>query len=118
MACSRSSCNEKPATLASPKPIPGDTVSQGEAIYVVRNTQDITILPPGEDVVIQFAAKFSGRLDFAGNRFASILDLYYSRDPNRTRLTRSDPDNPESLLAYEFDDFDQLGFNLTLQAKF
>ncbi len=106
---------ELPATLKSPKPIPGDLVSLGEATYVVRGEGDITILPPGEDAVPQFAAKFTGRLDFANNHFASILDIYYSRDPNRTRLSRSGPDD---LLEYEFDDFDQLGFNLTLQARF
>jgi hypothetical protein len=106
---------EQPATLSSPKPVPGDTVSTGEAVYVVRGEGDITILPPGEDVKPQFAGKLTGRLDFADDYFATILDIYYSYDQNRTRLERAGPDD---LLEYKFDDFSQLGFNLTLQAKF
>jgi hypothetical protein len=110
---------ELPATITSPKPIAEieqeGTRGDGEAVYVVRGQGDYTILPFGEDVVVQFAAKLTSRLDFADNNFASILDIYYSRDPNRTRGRQSGPDEQ---FEYKFDDFDQLGFNLTLQAKF
>ena len=72
------------------------------------------ILPPGEDALPQFALKFTGRLDFAES-FAALADVYYSRDPNQTRLVR---EGPEDLLEREFGEFNQLGFNFTLQAKF
>ena len=42
-------------------------------------------------------------------------DVYYSYDPNQTRLQRS---GPEDTFNYEFGEFNQLGVNLTLQAKF
>jgi hypothetical protein len=105
-----------PASLRTPTgAIPGDTVEGGgESTAVIRNEGDITILPPGEDVLPQFALKFTGRLDFAES-FAALADIYYSRDPNQTRLVR---DDPEGLLMREFGEFNQLGVNLTLQAKF
>ena len=74
----------------------------GKSTAVIRNEGDITILPPDEDVLPQWALKFTGRLDF-------------SRDPNQTRLVREGPDD---LLKREFGEFNQLGFNFTLQAKF
>ena len=60
------------------------------------------------------ALKLTGRLDFAES-FAALTDVYYTRDPNQTRLTRNDPEAP---LRREFGEFNQLGFNFTLQAKF
>jgi hypothetical protein len=99
----------------TPSVSPGDTVDgDGTSTAVVRNEGDITILPPGEDVLPQFALKFTGRLDFAES-FAALADIYYSRDPNQTRLVREGPDD---LLMREFGEFNQLGFNFTLQAKF
>jgi hypothetical protein len=105
-----------PASLTTPTGvIPGDTVDGGgTSTAVVRNEGDITILPPGEDVLPQFALKLTGRLDFAES-FAALADIYYSRDPNQTRLVREGPDD---LLMREFGEFNQLGFNFTLQAKF
>lgn len=105
-----------PASLTTPTGvIPGDMVEgEGTSTAVIRNEGDITILPPGEDVLPQFALKFAGRLDFAES-FAALADIYYSRDPNQTRLVREGPDD---LLMREFGEFNQLGFNFTLQAKF
>ena len=105
-----------PASLTTPTgAIPGDMVEGGgTSTAVVRNEGDITILPPGEDVLPQFALKLTGRLDFAES-FAALADIYYSRDPNQTRLVRDNPDEP---LMREFGEFNQLGFNFTLQAKF
>jgi hypothetical protein len=107
---------EIPATLTTPTGvIPGDTVpGEGTSTAVIRDEGDITILPPGEDVAPQLAAKFTGRLDFA-EFFAALLDVYYSYDPNQTRLRR---DGPDDLLRREFGEFNQLGINVTLQAKF
>jgi len=107
---------DMPATLQTPTgAIPGDMVDgMGESTAVVRNEGDIVVLPPGEDALPQLALKFTGRLDFADS-FAALTDVYYVRDPNQTRLVR---DDPESELMREFGEFNQLGFNFTLQAKF
>ena len=47
--------------------------------------------------------------------FAALVDVYFTYDPNQTRLVRNDA---EELFEYEFGDFNQLGTNVTLQAKF
>ncbi|HET6611096.1 MAG TPA: hypothetical protein VFG83_03875, partial [Kofleriaceae bacterium] len=80
---------DKPATLTTPTGvIPGDTVEGGgTTTAVIRNEGDITILPEGEDALPQFAVKFRGRLNFS-EYFASIVEAYYSYDPNESRLRR------------------------------
>lgn len=105
-----------PSTLTTPTGmLPGDTVpGSGTSTAVIRGENDITILPENESAQLQMAAKFTARLDFA-EYFASILDIYYSYDPNQTRLRR---DGPDDLLRREFGEFNQLGINVTLQAKF
>jgi hypothetical protein len=107
---------DMPSTLTTPTGvIPGDPVGgSGEATAVVREEGDITILPEGEEAAAQFAFKLTGRLDFS-EYFASLVDVYYSYDPNQTRLRR---EGPEDLLEREFGEFNQLGVNVTLQAKF
>lgn len=107
---------DMPATLTTPTGVvPGDTVpGSGESTAIIRSVDDITILPEGESAQPQIAAKFTGRLDFA-EYFAALLDVYYSYDPNQTRLRR---DGPDDLLEREFGEFNQLGINITLQAKF
>ncbi len=108
---------EQPATLTSPTGIPGETGQLGESTAVIRNNGSqtiITVLPPGESAVPQVALKTSGQLDF-GDIYAALVDIYYSYDGNQTRLTRT---GPEDLFQYEFGELNQLGFNITLQAKF
>lgn len=108
---------ELPATLTSPSGIPGDTTAMGESTAVIRNNGQstiITILPEGEEVAAQIATKVSAQLDF-GEIYSALVDVYYSYDPNQTRLTR---DGPEDLFEYEFGEFNQLGVNATLQARF
>lgn len=108
---------EQPATLTTPSGIPGDTTGAGESTAVIRNNGQqtiITVLPKGETAVPQFALKLSGQLDF-GDIYAALVDVYYSYDGNQTRLRRN---GPEGLFEYEFGEFNQLGANITLQAKF
>jgi hypothetical protein len=116
---------ELPAALTTPAGIPGDTAATGESTAVIRNNGQqtiITVLPQrmvngelkGEERAAQFALKGSAQLDF-GDIYAALLDVYYSYDPNQTRLTR---DDAEDTFEYEFGEFNQLGVNLTLQAKF
>lgn len=109
---------ELPATLTSPTGVPGDTtMGSGRSTAVIRNnggTTLINVLPDGEEAAASFAVKGSGQLDF-GEVYAALLDIYYVYDPNQTRLRRA---GPEDLFEYEFGEFNQLGVNLTLQAKF
>jgi hypothetical protein len=108
---------ELPATLKTPAGIPGDTAARGESTAVIRNNGQqtiITVLPAGKSAVPQVALKASGQLDF-GDIYAALVDIYYSYDGNQTRLKRN---GPEGLFEYEFGEFNQLGFNITLQAKF
>jgi hypothetical protein len=106
---------DMPATLTTPNALPGVT-ELGRTTAVVRNngTLLITILPEDEDAVPAYAAKFTARLDF-GEVFAAIADVYFVRDENATRLVR---ETPESPLAFTFGEFNQLGMNFTLQARF
>lgn len=109
---------EKPAAFTTPKAFPGDLAgATGESTSVVRGPDELpTTLPAGEKVLRMYAFKLTSRLDFANN-FATLLDIYYSYDPNRTRLRR---DDAEDQFEYEFDEdnFHQLGFNFSLQARF
>jgi hypothetical protein len=110
---------ERPATLTSPSGVPGDTTDNpsGTSTAVIRNNGQqtlITILPPGEKAVEQLAVKFSGQVNF-GKLYAALVDVYYSYDGNNTQLQRG---GPEDVFQYKFGQFNQLGMNVTLQAKF
>ena len=107
---------DKPATLTSPNGIPGFTTS-GKSTAVFRNNNIdtlITILPQGKDVVPQFAVKQTTKLDF-GEVFSALLEIYYSYDGNTTRFTRTGPEAP---LEFVFGNFNQLGVNASLLARF
>ncbi|MBK9031578.1 MAG: hypothetical protein IPL61_09635 [Myxococcales bacterium] len=107
---------ELPATLTTPTGLPG-TQMTGKSTAVIRNNGSdtiITVLPAGETAAPSYAFKLSGQYDF-GQVFAALVDVYFLYDPNQTRLVRNDA---ESLFEYEFGDFNQLGTNVTLQAKF
>ncbi len=109
---------ELPATLTSPTGIPGDTtMGSGRSTYVIRNNGGqtlINVLPNNEEAAPSYAIKTSGQLDF-GDVYAALLDVYYVYDPNQTRYRRGGPDD---LFQYDFGEFNQLGVNLTLQARF
>lgn len=108
---------ELPATIKSMTGIPGDTAATGTSTAVIRNNGQqtlITVLPTGETRAAQLAFKGSGQIDF-GDIYSALVDVYFSYDPNQTRLTRS---GPEDTFKYEFGEFNQLGVNLTLQARF
>ena len=116
---------EKPATLTSPIGIPGgDTGVTGKSTAVIRNNNIdtiITILPTGKDVVPQFALKGTVKVDFA-KMYSALLEVFYSYDGNTTTYARANcpagqvcPDNP---FEYVFAQFNQLGINATLQARF
>jgi hypothetical protein len=112
---------EQPATLTSQKGIPGGmTGVTGESTAVIRNNNIdtlITILPQGERAVPQVATKVWTRLDF-GAIYSALLEVFYSYDGNVTRYQRVDEGNPESPFEFVFGNFNQLGVNLTVQARF
>jgi hypothetical protein len=110
---------EKPATLTSPKGIPG-AETQGTSTTVIRNNNIdtlITILPAGEDAIPQFAVKGSAKLDFA-RIFSALFEVFYSYDGNQTRYRRTCSDPDQCPFEYDFGEFNQLGVNATLQARF
>ncbi len=111
---------DKPATLTSPKGIPGDTVSMGTSTAVIRNNNIdtlITILPEGQTAVPQLALKGTTKIDFA-RVFTALLEVFYSYDGNQTRFARECSDPESCALKYKFGELNQLGVNVTLQARF
>jgi len=112
---------EKPATLKSPQGIPGaQSGATGTSTAVVRNNNVdtlITILPAGQDAVLQYALKTTAKLDFA-KIFSAVVEVFYSRDGNQTRYRRACSDPEQCPLEYQFGEFNQLGVNVTLQARF
>jgi hypothetical protein len=121
---------DKPATLTSEKGVPGGmTGVVGESTAVIRNNNIdtlITILPADCDdgagfapceAVPQLATKGFVKLDF-GRVYTALLEVFYSYDGNVTRYRRVDVGDPESPFEFQFGDFNQLGINATLQARF
>ena len=82
---------------------------------MVRNESSRTVLPPGTDVVPVWAIKGTLRKDF-GDVFSALLDVYYQYDPNTVRYDRTSSEG--SFNIAELATFDQLGFDITLQARF
>ena len=109
-----------PATFSPPSgatlpELCGNTMGSlcSSSTLVVRGEGDYSILPVGKSAVPVFAAKLIAREDFL-EFFSVLLDLYYTRDANQTRLTKG-------MSGEQLRDFsrpDQLGFNLSLQARF
>jgi len=112
---------EKPATLTSPKGIPGAQIdAMGTSTAVIRNNNIdtlITILPAGKDAVAQIALKATAKVDFA-KIFSALVEVFYSYDGNQTRYVRTCSDPQQCPFAYVFGQFNQLGLNATLQARF
>ena len=112
---------DKPATLTSPKGIPGAaTDAMGTSTAVVRNNNIdtlITILPAGQKAVAQLALKGTAKVDFA-KIFSAVLEVFYSYDGNQTRYQRTCSEPDTCPFEYVFGNFNQLGVNATLQARF
>jgi hypothetical protein len=113
---------ELPATLTTPKGIPGQAIGAGAgtSTAVIRNNNIdtlITILPPGEDALPQTAIKGTAKIDF-GRVYAAVFEMFYSYDPNQTRYSRVCEDPENCAFSYQPGQFNQLGINVTLQARF
>jgi hypothetical protein len=103
-----------PATLETPTAagVPGNLTDS--ATLVVRNESDRTPLPAGESVAAIMAIKANLKFDLAES-FTAFGEVYFQYDPNQVRYNR---DDPEDTFGVEFGNFNQLGFNVTLQARF
>jgi hypothetical protein len=110
---------ERPATLTTPKGIPG-AATVGQSTAVVRNNNIdtlITILPPDTDALPQTAIKGTAKIDF-GRIYSAVLEVFYSYDPNQTTFSRECDDPETCALEYVPGEYNQLGVNATLQARF
>jgi hypothetical protein len=113
---------DRPATLSSPKEVPG-LMGSADSTAVFRNNNIdtlVSILPPGKEAFVMVAGKASAKIDF-GRIFSTLLEVFYVYDPNQTTYERdpacaSDPD--QCNFNYVFADSRQLGINATLQARF
>ena len=116
---------EKPATLTSPSGIAGGgTSAMGTSTAVIRNNNIdtiITILPIGKDAAPQLALKANAKLTF-GRIYSALFEVFYSYDPNTTRYQRAGCTDtqacPDQPFEFKFGNFNQLGINATLQARF
>jgi hypothetical protein len=112
---------QQPASFLAPKgqtiqgPLMGNTGStlSSAAAIVVRREGDFSILPQGKDPLPLAAAKLEIREDFL-EWFAAILQVYYQYDPNQTTLGKNSDGTSERFFSHP----NQLGFNITLQARY
>ncbi len=118
---------ERPASYTPPNgqtisgPLQGNTggTLTTSATIVVRNEGDLSILPQTDAAghhlyeVPIVAAKAELREDFL-EWFAVILQVYYQDDGNQTHLVKA----PDGTSLREFNHPNQIGFNLTLQARY
>ena len=123
---------DRPANYTPPNgsvPMPGQGLCQStgdggpqctNSTIVVYGAGNYSILPAGQTAVPIYAAKVQMREDFL-DFFAAILDVYTQFDQNQTHLVKQpDPTNPAGFIEKRafVSQSAQLGFNLTLQARF
>jgi hypothetical protein len=113
---------ERPATFTPPagQTLPaaitgntGSVAGSTTATIVVRNEGDFSILPNKASEVPLVATKLELREDFL-EYFAAIFQMYYQHDANQTHLTKAS----DGTSIRDFNHPDQLGFNITLQARY
>jgi hypothetical protein len=80
---------------------------------VVRDVNQLSILPTGYDALPIYSAKTTFRWDLS-EYVAAIGELYYTKDPNRTSFK----DDVTGIAQPSFEKEDALGFNVILQARF
>jgi hypothetical protein len=108
---------QQPAAYTGPDTnLGGNTPSPGligRRTVVVRDVNLLSILPTDYDPVPIFSAKATFRWDLSES-VASIGELYYTRDPNRTTFK----DDVFGIAQPTFESEHGVGFNLILQARF
>ncbi len=87
----------------------------GTRTVVVRDEGRFTILPAGDDAQMIFSAKLTDKVDLSES-FAAVAEVFYVYDPNKATISQNEPGGELPVRTYE--DPDQLGFNVVLQARF
>ena len=89
----------------------------GRRTVVIRGEGPREILPVDAEVEPIYSLKGTARMDLSES-MAAAGELYYTYDPNRSTLAGNQGDFVGSQNVRIFNDPDQLGFNLLLQARF
>ena len=93
-------------------------MESGGNLVVVRDENDIEILPEGYDSpFLVLSAKVSGRWDMS-QMMALIVEASFTWDRNNTRATAAGTNVDTSQRVLDEDVARQLGLNLLLQARF
>ncbi len=92
------------------EPIPG---LDGKRTVVFRDTNLVSILPPGTSPLLIYSAKANTRWDIS-ETFAAVGEVYWTRDPNRATFIQ----DVTGIVQQVFENEDRLGFNLIVQARF
>lgn len=86
----------------------------GRRTMVIRDEGTRDVLPADADVKPIYAIKATSRLDISES-MAAAGEIYFNYDPNRSTIAAN---VGRSQQARVYDDPEQLGFNLLLQARF
>ena len=110
---------ERPAAMTAPAGLPSSVTGTmtGSQTQVIRNNGFGTIasiLPTGSSPEPQFAIKGTGLVSF-GAIYSFLVNVYYQYDPNMTVGTLN---QMSGEYEFKFDHLNQLGMDITLQAKF
>jgi hypothetical protein len=111
---------DRPAAITAPSGLPSNIAGSpgtGSETEVIRNNgfgNVISILPTGFKPEAAIAVKGTAQVNF-GAVYAFLVNVYYQYDPNMTVGTENTMTNE---FEFKFDHLNQLGMDLTLQAKF
>jgi hypothetical protein len=108
---------QQPATFKTPSTVLGGSAPPlgltGSRTVVVRDVNQLSILPTNYDAIPIFSAKVNAKLDIS-DYFALIGEVYYTRDPNRTTFR----DSVSGIAEPSFEKEHAVGFNAIMQARF
>lgn len=108
---------QRPASFTSPEAALGGNNPPigltGRRTVVVRDVNQLSILPTDFAPLPIFSAKTTFRWDLSDS-VASVGEVYYTRDPNRTTFR----DSVSGIAEPTFEKEHALGFNLIVQARF
>jgi hypothetical protein len=108
---------QRPASVQTPSTLLGGNNPpaglEGGRTAVVRDVNQVTVLPTGKSVIPIFSAKANAKLDISNN-FAAVMEVYYTYDYNRVTFR----DSTSGIAEATFEKPHELGFNAILQARF
>jgi hypothetical protein len=108
---------QQPAAFTAPETGLGDNNPPagllGPRTVVVREANQVNVLPTGFGTAPIYSAKFTTRWDISDS-VASIGEVYFTRDPNRVTFR----DDQAGVAQPTFEREDGVGFNLLVQARF